>query len=206
MAQSILVNLQELQDNFELVIVPNNKRTGAYEKWGVYNENADGTIDLDIIEGLDDNGVTNAKTLLSHWYFDGFIWGKKSQQRLIKENEINRKYLKDQDFNIWTSTDKYCKIVNGKVIYLENDSDIYDFGAEILNQNSEKFNTNEEILNEHGQSFEPKKYASFEPKQFNSYDPKQFVKTIKVGVCNAYEVNESQIRPIQLAEILARYE
>lgn len=171
--EKVLVNLQKLQDNFELELV--EKRTGAFEKYGVLITYDNGYKYLIIIEGLSDNGVNNAETPLNHWMYDGFVWSLKSKQRLTKENEINPLFVDAQGFNIWTSSWKYCKNENGKIFYLTLDSEIYDFGGEILNENGE------------------------------SYDPKQYVKTLKVGVTDSYSMQEMVIREMQLNDILNRF-
>ena len=171
--EKVLVNLQKLQDNFELEIV--EKRTGAYEKYGVLITYDNGYKYLIVIEGLTDNGVNNAETPLSHWFFDGYVWSLKPRQRLEKENEVSKIFIADQNFNIWTSSWKYCKIENGQIVYLTLDSDIYDFGDEILKEDG------------------------------TSHDPKQFVKTLKEGVTDAYSVQEKVIRDMQLNDILNRF-
>jgi hypothetical protein len=171
--EKVLVNLQKLQDNFELELVEN--RTGAFEKYGVLITYDNGYKYLIIVEGLTDNGVNNAETPLNHWLYDGFVWSLKSKQRLSKENELNPIFVEAQNFNIWTSAWKYCKLVNGQIVYLSLDSDIYDFGDEILNENGE------------------------------SYEPKQYVKTLKEGVTDSYSMQEKVIREMQLNDILNRF-
>jgi hypothetical protein len=204
--QNVIVNMQELEDNFNLVTVAH--RTGAYEKYGVLIEIDNQQKHLVIVEGLEDNGVNTAVTKLSHWYFDGYLWVNKPKQRLSKENENIKRFVEGQNFDIWTSTWKYLKIVNNKPVYLDSVLDaeqIWHNGAEILNLQDEKFNLEQEILNENGESFEPKQYASFEPKQYNSYEPKQYEKILNSGIMDAYTFNEMIIRPSQLSEISNRF-
>lgn len=188
----VLVNMQKLQDEFNLefgVELLNNgvsynpkkwdRTSNAYEKYGVLIEVDNEIKHLTIIEGLDDNGVNNAKTILSHWYFDGIVWVKKPQQRLSKENANTQRFIEGQNFDIWTSSWKYLKIVDGKPVYLDSEIDkdlIWVFGNE--------------ILQEDGTSYEPKQYEKLGLKQ-NVYD--------------AYEFNESFIRPSQLSEIINRF-
>ena len=218
----VLVNMQKLQDEFSLefgVELLNNgvsynpkkwdRTLNAYEKYGVLIEVDNEFKHLIIIEGLEDNGVNNAKTLLSHWYYDGYVWVKKPQQRLSKENINIQRFIEGQNFDIWTSSWKYLKLVDGKPVYLDSEKDkdlIWVFGNEIFDTSKEIFDTNNEILNEEGNSFEPKQYASFEPKQYESYEPKQYEKLgLKPNVFDAYEFNESFIRPSQLSEIINRF-
>jgi hypothetical protein len=170
--EKVLVNLQKLQDNFELELV--EKRTGAFEKYGVLITYDNGYKYLIIVEGLTDNGVNNAETPLNHWMYDGFVWSLKSKQRLSKENEINPIFVEAQNFNIWTSAWKYCKLVNGQIVYLTLDSDIYDFGDEILKEDG------------------------------TSYDPIQYEKILKEGVTDSYSMQEKVIREMQLNDILNR--
>jgi hypothetical protein len=188
----VLVNMQKLQDEFSLefgVELLNNgvsyspkkwdRTSNAYEKYGVLIEVDNEIKHLVIIEGLDDNGVNNAKTLLSHWYFDGIIWVKKPQQRLSKENANTQRFIEGQNFDIWTSSWKYLKIVDGKPVYLDSEKDkdlIWVFGNE--------------ILQEDGTSYEPKQYEKL---------------GLKPNVFDAYEFNESLIRPSQLNEIINRF-
>ncbi len=200
----VLVNMQKLQDEFTLefgVELLNNgvsydpkkwdRTSNAYEKYGVLIEVDNEIKHLVIIEGLDDNGVNNAKTILSHWYFDGYVWVKKPQQRLSKENANTQRFIEGQNFDIWTSSWKYLKIVDGKPVYLDSEKDkdlIWVFGNEIL----------KEIFQEDGTSFEPKQYESYEPKQYEKLG-------LKPNVYDAYEFNESFIRPSQLSEIINRF-
>jgi hypothetical protein len=183
--QKVLVNLQKLQDNFELELVEN--RTGAFEKYGVLITYDNGCKYLIIVEGLTDNGVNNAETPLNHWLYDGFVWSLKSKQRLTKENELTPIFVEAQNFNIWTSAWKYCKLVNGQIVYLTLDSDIYDFGDEILKEKMQEDGT------------------SFEPKQYESHEPKQFEKTLKAGVTDSYSMQEMVIREMQLNDIINRF-
>ena len=200
----VLVNLQKLQDEFSLefgVELLNNgvsyspkkwdRTSNAYEKYGVLIEVDNKIKHLVIIEGLDDNGVNNAKTLLSHWYYDGYVWVKKPQQRLSKENINIQRFIEGQNFDIWTSSWKYLKLVDGKPVYLDSEKDkdeIWVFGNEIL----------KEVFQEDGTSFEPKQYESYEPKQYEKLG-------LKPNVFDAYEFNESFIRPSQLNEIINRF-
>lgn len=200
----VLVNLQKLQDEFSLefgVELLNNgvsyspkkwdRTSNAYEKYGVLIEVDNEFKHLIIIEGLEDNGVNNAKTLLSHWYYDGYVWVKKPQQRLSKENINIQRFIEGQNFDIWTSSWKYLKLVDGKPVYLDSEKDkdeIWVFGNEIL----------KEVFQEDGTSFEPKQYESYEPKQYEKLG-------LKPNVFDAYEFNESFIRPSQLNEIINRF-
>lgn len=200
----VLVNMQKLQDEFSLefgVELLNNgvsyspkkwdRTSNAYEKYGVLIEVDNEFKHLIIIEGLEDNGVNNAKTLLSHWYYDGYVWVKKPQQRLSKENINIQRFIEGQNFDIWTSSWKYLKLVDGKPVYLDSEKDKYEiwvFGNEIL----------KEVFQEDGTSFEPKQYESYEPKQYEKLG-------LKPNVFDAYEFNESFIRPSQLNEIINRF-
>lgn len=200
----VLVNMQKLQDEFSLefgVELLNNgvsyspkkwdRTSNAYEKYGVLIEVDNEFKHLIIIEGLEDNGVNNAKTLLSHWYYDGYVWVKKPQQRLSKENINIQRFIEGQNFDIWTSSWKYLKLVDGKPVYLDSEKDkdeIWVFGNEIL----------KEVFQEDGTSFEPKQYESYEPKQYEKLG-------LKPNVFDAYEFNESFIRPSQLNEIINRF-
>lgn len=200
----VLVNMQKLQDEFSLefgVELLNNgvsyspkkweRTSNAYEKYGVLIEVDNEFKHLIIIEGLEDNGVNNAKTLLSHWYYDGYVWVKKPQQRLSKENINVQRFIEGQNFDIWTSSWKYLKLVDGKPVYLDSEKDkdeIWVFGDEIL----------KEVFQQDGTSFEPKQYESYEPKQYEKLG-------LKPNVFDAYEFNESFIRPSQLSEIINRF-
>lgn len=180
----VLVNLQKLQDEFTLELGQkvNNQwvRTdNHFEKYGVLIEVNNELKHLVIVEGLEDNGVNNAITVNSHWFFDGFVWGKKSNQRLVKENENIKRFIEGQGFNIYTSSWKYLKIVNNQPIYLDselNKNEIWVFGNE--------------ILKEDGTSYEPKQYEKL---------------GLQPNVFDAYSFNEKIIRPMQLNDIINRF-
>lgn len=192
----VLVNLQKLQDEFTLELgnKVNNQwvRTeNHFEKYGVLIEINNELKHLVIVEGLEDNGVNNAITVNSHWIFDGFVWGKKSNQRLVKENENVKRFIEGQGFNIYTSSWKYLKLVNNQPVYLDselNKNEIWVFGNEIL----------KEIFQEDGSSFEPKQYESYEPKQYEKLG-------LQPNVFDAYSFNEKIIRPMQLNDIINRF-
>lgn len=180
----VLVNLQKLQDEFTLELgnKVNNEwvRTeNHFEKYGVLIEVNNELKHLVIVEGLEDNGVNNAITVNSHWFFDGFVWGKKSNQRLVKENENIKRFIEGQGFNIYTSSWKYLKFVNNQPIYLDselNKNEIWVFG--------------DEILKEDGTSYEPKQYKKI---------------GLQPNVFDAYSFNEKIIRPMQLNDVINRF-
>lgn len=131
---------------------------------------------LTVVDQLLDNGEGLARTMLKHYYHDGFVWERKTFSRLQKENQIVKRFEESQSFNVHTSREFWVHLLGGLNFELEFDiANAYNY---------------EEILDENGDSYDPIRL---------NYT------TLKPGYLPAYDFFESIIRPMQLNDISSRY-